>query len=176
MESPYATARGNSEHPKANKKRLYTDILTIIRAAAGCPELHVQKLWPNIDWVRKWKFFNDVPVPDNTKCIRYQVIHDLIPTNVRLNRMNMIPSDACRRCIKTDTLEYRLIACCEGRRIRHYSETLIASMLRTIPARITDDWILHQQFNIWPHKRHRAILCVIDKTVIFRIQQQMNLT
>jgi len=51
----------------------------------------VQKLWPNLDWVRTWKNLNDVPVPDNTKCIRYQVIHDLIPTNVRLNRINMGP-------------------------------------------------------------------------------------
>jgi hypothetical protein len=52
----------------------------------------------------------------------------------------------------------------------------IARMMRTIPARIPDDWILHPQFNIWPPKRHRAILWIIAHVIIFRIQQQTNLT
>ena len=129
MESAYAPVRGTSKHPKTHKRQLYTAILTSVRAAAGCPELSVQKPWSNIDWVRTWRKLNDAPVPDNMRCIRYQVTHGLIPTNVRLNRNNMVPSDACRRCTATDTLEHRLIACGEGRRIWHYSKTLIAKMM-----------------------------------------------
>jgi len=48
-------------------------------------------------------------------------------------------------------------------------------MLRTIPARIPDEWILRPQFNIRPPKRHRAILWVVANVVIFRIQQHTNL-
>jgi len=49
-------------------------------------------------------------------------------------------------------------------------------MMRTIPVRIPDDWMLRPQFNIWPPKRRRAILWVIANVVIFRIQQHTNLT
>jgi len=36
---------------------------------------------------------------------------------------------------------------------------------------IPDEWILCTQFNIWPPKRHRAILLVVANIVMFRIQQ-----
>ena len=96
--------RGTSEHPKTYKRRLYTAFLTSIQAAAGFPELRVQKLWPNTDWIRIWKILNDASVPKITRCIRCQVIHDIIPTNVLLHLINMVPSDTCRRCMATDTL------------------------------------------------------------------------
>jgi len=118
---------------------------------------------------------NDPPVPANTRCILYQVIHDIIPTKVRLHRINMVPSDTCRRCTSTDNVEYRLIACGEGRTIWQYTKTLLARMLRTIPTRIPDEWILRPQFNIWPLTRHRAILWVAAHVIIFRIQQNTNL-
>jgi len=54
----------------------------------------------------------------------------------------MVPLDTCRRCTATDTLEHRLMACGEGRTIWCYTKTLLARMLRTIPARIPDEWIL----------------------------------
>ena len=85
---------------------------------------------------------NDVPVPESTRCIWYQVIHYIIPTNVRLRRIKMVPSDTYRRCTATDTLEHRLIACGEGRTIWQYTKTLLARMTRTIPARIPDDLML----------------------------------
>ena len=176
MESSYTSVRETSEHSKTYKRRLYTALLTSIRAAAGHPDLRVRKLWTSIDWVRTWKNLKEAPVPENTRCTWYRVILDLIPTNVQLHRINMVPSDACRQCTAIDTLKHRLIACGEGRRIWHYSKTLIARMMRTIPDRIPNDWILHPQFNIWPPKRRRAILWVIAHVVIFRIQQQTNLT
>ena len=176
MELAYTPVRESSEHPKTYNRRLYTALLTCVHSAAGHPVLCVQKLWPNIDWVRTWKNLNETPVPETTRCTWYRVINDLIPTNVRLHRTIMVPSDTCRQCRAIDTLEYRLITCGEGRRIWHYSKTLIARMMRTIPASIPDDWILHPQFNIWSSKTHRAILWIIATVVIFRIQQQANLT
>ena len=66
--------------------------------------------------------------------------------------MKMVPSDSCRRCTATDTLEHRLIACGEGRTIWQYTKPLLARMMRTIPVRIPDDWMLRPQLNIWPLK------------------------
>jgi len=148
--------RGTSEHPQTYKRRLYKALLTSIQAAAGFPELRVQKIWHHVDWVRIWKNLNDAPVPANTRCIWYQVVHNIIPTKVGLHRINMVPSDTCQRCTATDTLEHRLIACGEGRAIWQYTKTLLARILRKIPARIPDDWALRPQFYIWPPKRHRA--------------------
>jgi len=110
------------------------------------------------------------------RCMWYRVIHDLIPTNVRLHRINVVPTDTCRQCTSIDTLEHRLIACGEGRRIWNYSKTLITRMMRTTPARIPDNLIMHPQFHIWPLKRHRATLWVLANAVIWRLQQQTNLT
>ena len=137
--------------------------------------MRVQKLWPNTDWIRIWKNLNDAPVPENTRCVRYQAIQDIIPTNVRLHHINMVPSDSCWRCNADDTMEHRLIACGEGRTIWQYTKTLLATMLQTIPGRIPDEWVLHPHFKIWPPKRHRAILWVLANVIIFRIQQQTTL-
>ena len=134
IESAYAPMREDPEHPKTYKKRLYTALLTSIQAAAGFPEMRIQKLWPNTDWLRIWRNLNEAPVPENTRCVWYQAIHDIIPTNVRLHRINMVPSVSCRRCTADDTLEHRLIACGEGHTIWQYTKTLLATMLRTIPA------------------------------------------
>jgi len=119
---------------------------------------------------------NDAPVPENTRCLWYRIIHDIIPTNVRLPGISMVPSDTCRRCTATDTLEHRLIACGEARTIWQYTINLLARKLRTIPSRTPHDSVLRPQFNIWPPKRHGAILWVVANVVIFRIQQRTDLT
>ena len=82
IESAYAPMRGTSEYPKTCKRRPYTALLTSIQASAGFHELRVQNLWPNIDCVRIWENLKDAPVPKNTRCVWYQVIHDIILTNV----------------------------------------------------------------------------------------------
>jgi len=64
IESAYAPMRDDPEHPKIHKKRLYTALLTSIRAAAVFHDMRVQKLWPDIDWVRIWQNLNDAPVPE----------------------------------------------------------------------------------------------------------------
>ena len=111
-------------------------------------------------------------------CIWYHVTHDIIPTNVRLHRINMIPSDTCRAMhTATDTLEDRLLACGQGRKIWHYTKTLLARMMRTIPTRIPDDWPFRPHFSIWPSQKiHRAILWLLANGLIFRMQQQSDLT
>jgi hypothetical protein len=92
--------RGPSEQPKSYKRRLYTALLTSIHTADGFPEMRVQKLWPDIDWLHIWKNLNDAPVSEDMRRICYHVIHDIIPTNVRLHRISMVPSDTCRRCTR----------------------------------------------------------------------------
>ena len=138
--------------------------------------MHIQKLWPNTEWTRIWRNLKDAPVSDNTRCIWYRVLHDLIPTNARLHRIKMTHWNSYQRRTMADTLEHILTECGEGRRIWQYTKTRIALILRTIPSRIPDEWILRPQFDIWPNKRNNAILWMITNVVIFRIQQRISLT
>jgi len=103
------------------------------------------------------------------RCAWYQVIHDVLPTNV--HHINMTPSNTCLRCASTDTLEHRLTACGEGQLIWNHAKPLLARMLRTSPARIPEDWLLRPHFNIWPPKRNRAVLWTLANVIIFRLQQ-----
>jgi hypothetical protein len=177
MESAYVDQIGNLGTPKAYKKRLYTVKLTSLRAAAGQPEMHVVKMWPNVDWGRVWKNLREAPVTDSTKAEWYRVIHELIPTNERLQHIKIAQTDTCRNCASRDTFEHRLIVCGEGKAMWDYTEILMARMLRTSPTTIPDEWLLHPQFHIRPPKRHRAILWTLANVLLFRNeQQQWNLT
>jgi len=73
IESAYAPRRETSEHPNTYKRRLYTALLRSIEAAAGFPEMRVQNLWPNIDWVRIWKNLNDA------QCQKIQDVYGIKP-------------------------------------------------------------------------------------------------
>jgi len=127
--------------------------------------MRVEKLRQNIDWVRTWKNLNEAPVPETTRGVWYRVIHEIITMNECLHLINMVQTDTCRKCASKDTLEHRLLVCGEGKLIWEYSRPLIVRMLRMIPLRIPDDWIIHPQFHIWPPKRRRAILWTLTNVV-----------
>ena len=74
---------------------MYKGLLTNIQAAAGLQEMRIYKLWPHTDWKQVWKNLNDAPISENMRCVLYQAIHDLLPTNVTLHRINMTPSNTC---------------------------------------------------------------------------------
>ena len=172
IQAAYTPIRGNLESQKIYRKLLYKGLLTSIHAVAGLHEMRIQKLWPDTDWIQVWKNLSDAPVSDNTQCVWYQFIHDLIPTNVRLHRINVTPSNTCQQCAAIDTLEHRLNVCGEGRLIWQYMKTILARMLRTIPARTSNEWLLRPHFNIWPSKRNHAVLWTLANVVISRLLQR----
>ena len=88
----------------------------------------------------------------------------------------MVPTDACRKCDKTDTLSHRLIEWGEGEQIWTWTKQCLAWILRTFPGRIPSDWLLRPHFTLWPPRRQRAVLWVLANLVIFRTQQQRELT
>ena len=104
------------------------------------------------------------------------MIHDVIPTNERLHCIRMSSTDGCNVCDRKDTLSHRLTECGEGRDTWALVKSIIARMLRTIPARIPVEWLLHPSFSIWPPQRHRAVLWVLPQFVTFRIHHHPNLT
>lgn len=167
-EREHRATKGLQDAPVQNDRSL--------RAATGHPAMRVVKLWPNVDWRRVWKTLSEATVPESKRAAWYRVIYNITPTNERLARIKLAQTDTCRHCKVKDTLEHRLTVCCEGKEIWEYTETLMARMLRTSPTRIPNAWLVHPQFQIWPPKRQRAILWTLANVVLFRTQQQWNLT
>jgi hypothetical protein len=82
IEAAYTPVRDNLESQKSYKRRLYNCLLQSINAAMGTPHMRIHKLWKDTDWIQVWKNLGEAPIPDQMRCIWYQVIHDIIPTNV----------------------------------------------------------------------------------------------
>ena len=77
--------------------------------ATESKELLITNLRPQTAWPTVRKILGEAPVPGATKAAWCKVIHDILPTNVRLFKLRMVPTDACRKCDRTDTLSHRLI-------------------------------------------------------------------
>ena len=142
----------------------------------GTPQTRIDKLWKDTDWIQVWKNLGEAPVPDQMRCIWYQVIHDIIPTNVRLQQIKMTTRDICQRCAETDTLGHLLTVCDKERPMWNNTKTAIARMIRTTPDRIPTEWLLRPQFKLWRAKRNRTVLWTVASVVSFRLRNRTTLT
>ena len=122
------TQQGSTESQSTYKRRLYDTMHYMCRAATESKEMRIANLWPQAAWPTVWKNLGEAPVPETTKAAWYKVIHDILPTNVRLFRIRMIPTDACRKRDRTYTFSHRLIDCGEG---EHMDMDKTASSLDT---------------------------------------------
>jgi len=105
----------------------------------------------------------------------YRVIHDIIPKNLRLNRIRMSITNVCTECGQRDTLEHRLIECGEGTRTWNWTQSRIASILRTSAAHIPSEWLTRPHFQLWPPQRHRAVLWIVVLYMNFRLHNPSTL-
>ena len=84
-----------------------------------------------------WEIIGKAPVSGTNRPEWYKIIHDILPTNVRLDKIRMEPTDKCGNCATVDTVEHRLIECGEGKRIWNWTRGRLARMLETDSERIT---------------------------------------
>ena len=110
VDSAYVAERGPTESTKAYKQRIYDTLHYINRTETGPREMGIITMWPNTDWSSVWKNLAETPVPGEIKAAWYKVINDILPTNERLQRIHIAPTDRCRHCDKQDTLLHRLIS------------------------------------------------------------------
>jgi len=119
-------------------------------------------------------YLREAPVLETTRVAWYRVVHDILPTNER-RTINRSPTEACRHCGKTDTIGHRLTECGEGSRLWNWTKRRIATMLRTIPDHIPEEWLTHPQFKICPPQRCHAVLWMLAQLTAFRTQQNRDL-
>jgi hypothetical protein len=114
MDSAYMDEQGLMESKRAYKRRLYNTLDNISRGETALQDVRITKVWRNTEWKTVWKNIHCTPVPGGTKAVWYKVIHDILPTNVRLHKIRISPTDKCILCGMQDTLQHCLIKCGEG--------------------------------------------------------------
>jgi len=129
-------------------------------------------VWPQSDWQKIWENLTTAPISEADRAVWYRMIHDILPTNEKLHKIKMSPTDGCKECGKKDTLIHRLTEFGEGQPMCERTRKFIATMLRSIPARIPNEWLLRPQFYLWLPQRQRAVLWVLCRFVMFRLNRQ----
>lgn len=71
----------------------------------------VQEKFPNRPWSRIWKNLNFPHVPTEWLVTSYMMVNDVIPTESKKHKHNMVDSPACGKCNRLDTIQHRLIGC-----------------------------------------------------------------
>jgi len=138
--------------------------------------MRITQLQPQAKWTVVWKNLHESPVPDTSRAAWYRVIHDIIPTNVRLHKIRMTPTDSCRICGKRDTLEHRIVDCGEGEKMWTRTRKQIELILKTDSGNIPEKWITCSQFTLWPPQWNRAVLWLLANITTLRTQRQRDLT
>jgi len=158
------------------KKGVYATLQKISNAASTMQDMRITRMWPQTNWKNVWRNLKATPVQKSDLVTWYKAMHDIIPTNTRINRFNITNKDICTDCGKRDTLEHRLVECGEGTRTWQWASSRIARMLRTTPWNIQRALLIRPDFQLWPTQRQRAVLWMLALFVNFRLQKQRTLS
>jgi hypothetical protein len=140
-------------------------MLQIHNRTTNAAEMRIQKLWPTTNWNAVWTHIYNIPIPESLKVTWYFAIHDLIPTNARLQKIWLSSSDKCKICRKVDTALHRITDCGDGQQIWELSAKKIATILRTEERYIPMIWLLRPDCEMWPPTRLRAVMWILAHTV-----------
>jgi len=172
VNSAYVAERRPAESMKVYKRRVYDTLHHISRMEKE----RVTTIWQITDWPSMCKNLAETTVTGEKKAAWYKVIHDILPTNERLQKIRIAHMDRCCHCDGQDTILHRLTECGELERIWTWTRQRLAHILRTIPGRIPNEWLLRPHFTLWPPTRRRAVQWILANEVFFRTQLQRELT
>jgi hypothetical protein len=165
----YIDQQGGRESCKEYKRRMYTTMVILLRETPDPPEMRIQRIWPNNAWMLIWNNLHEAPVTDDVKTTWYRAIHNIIPTHVWLQHINMIASPLCRECNKDDDIQHRILDCGEGHQMWGWTKDRLAEIIQTTPSKILDDWATRLDFFIWTPKRRWAVLWILANFVDWRL-------
>jgi hypothetical protein len=116
---PYVVAQKEVETPKAFRKRVYDKMYMLSRAGREQQKMRVVKQNRATAWNYVWANLHDAWTAETITAVWYEyvVIHDIIPTNVRVHNIRLADTPNCKECGGLDTSIHRPIKCGEGRNI-----------------------------------------------------------
>jgi hypothetical protein len=172
MDTAYIPLWEPSESQKKYRCRVYKTMQVLLSTEPAPPLMRIEKQWPHVEWNVIWRNIHATPANEITKVTWYEVIQDIIPTRVRLNKIRLATTAICERCDKEDNITHRLTECNAGRNIWSWTCKRLAMILRMDWRRIPLDWLIRPDFQLWPPKRHRAVLWILANFVIYRLQEE----
>jgi hypothetical protein len=134
------------------------------------------QLQPAIDWSVVWGNLHNISFFDDARSAWYMVIHDLIPTNMRLYRIRLVDTENCTQCGRQDTMLHHLTECGEGKEIWEWTHTQIPRIQTTDPRSIPTDWLVSPCFKTWPRQCHQAILWFLVHMVFYHVNKCRTLS
>ena len=173
-DAAYIPEQWRTETPKVYKKRIYETLKALAIAITPSMPMRAEKQCPEAEWTTIWKNLALTPTTGEDKANWYKVIHDIIPTNERLHRIRIAPTDLCFECNQKDTLIHRMIECGENAANWKRIQNHIARMLRVAPKNIPHDWLIRPQMKLWPPQRQRAVLWLLARYVSFTIERRRS--
>jgi len=138
MDGAYITSRQRSETSKAYKRRIYATMVTLLRETPELPVMRISRLWDTSDWASVRRNLHGTPVPEDIKMDWCRAIHDIVPTQDLLNKINMAATNLCRHCNAIDNLSHRFSECGEGQMMWYWTSERLAMIVRTHMRSIRD--------------------------------------
>jgi len=114
IEYAYVTPHDPTATQRTNKRRLYTTIHTMMRET-GNQDIRILRQRPDTHWKAVCGNLHNAPVPGRYKSEWFKVIHDILPTQDRLHKIRLSPTNKCRNCPEPDTIAHRIITCGNAR-------------------------------------------------------------
>jgi hypothetical protein len=138
--------------------------------------MRIVQTHPGAAWHRIWDNLHTIKLPDPVISTWYTVIHDILPTKVRLAQIQIAQTNVCAQCGNVDTLRHRIVTCEEGRVIWCWTRARMVAILNVHPSSISADWTLRPDFHFWPFQRHAAIIWILAHLVSYRMQASQRLS
>jgi len=85
-----------------------------LRATTLKATIRVEHTLPNTDWPKVWANVQAKYLPLSVRHVWFDLVHDIMPTNERLNRIGLSDTDKCVRCQRWDTALHRATTCGEA--------------------------------------------------------------
>jgi hypothetical protein len=175
LDYAYVAPRNRDEMERTYRRRVYRTITLLLQDTPNGREMRIATKWPHADWGSVWTNLWTTPVDRHVIAVWYNVIHDLVPTRLRLHAIHLVPTDLCPSCNITDTLAHHLTECGQGIQQWEWARVRLALMLRVDKHWIPTEWLLRPHFRLWPPPRHRAVLWTLATYIDFRRQRGPSL-
>lgn len=169
----YTDLPRQGETPRMLGHKVYETLRTISTAGNRPRDKRITQLHPTTYWKRVWKNLHATWSSDVVKAVWYTVIHDILPTNERLHIIRLTCPNVCRTCGE-DTCNHQINECGEGKAIWEWARKNNCMDTRKDPSRISEEGILRLEFQIWPPRRHRAMLWILPHMVWFRMRERRS--
>jgi len=125
---------------------------------------------PTTPWSKVWGNLHAVWPSEELKAAWFMVIHDLIPTNDRLAKIQRSTKNNCQHWGRVDTLIHRLTECSEGADIWRWIRSRIAIILRMDPKYISTGVDHPSEFTLLATRKAPGNLCILAPMIYYRKQ------